>query len=78
MRAHPTMAREVVFGARRFWILSEPGAKGWRATVVEIVDPEGAQKNLGLDAIGDTRSSADDAAHGKLQRWLKGQRDAPT
>lgn len=67
------MAKEVVFGARRFWILSEPTARGWKATVVEVVQGSSDQKDIGIEATGDTRGAADDAAHGKLQRWLKGE-----
>jgi hypothetical protein len=66
------MAKEVVFGTRRFWILSEPYKRGWMATVVELVDDHDTQIETGIEAAGETRGAADDAAHGKLQRWLKG------
>lgn len=70
------MAKEVVFGTRRFWILSEPSPDGWTASVVEIVNGERGTVEVGIEASGETRSAADDAAHGKLQRWLKGEQDA--
>lgn len=70
------MAKEIVIGARRFWILSEPSARGWTATVVEIVDDDPQQIATGIEATGETRGAADAAAHGRLQRWLKGQQDA--
>ena len=67
------MAREVSHGKRRFWILSEPATAGWRSRVVEVLSEDGQSvRELGIDAVGETRSEADDAAHGKLHQWLKG------
>jgi hypothetical protein len=50
------MAKQVVFGSRRFWFLSEPSARGWKATVVEVVDPAMETEDLGIEATGDTRA----------------------
>jgi hypothetical protein len=55
---------------RRFWILSEPQGSGWKASVVEVKGEE--QESVGIDATGETRSVADDAAERKLRRLLRG------
>ena len=65
------MAREVNIGARRFWIVSEPSDRGWRAQVLEVVDAVGATHRTGIETIGETRSMADDRAIGKLQHCLR-------
>jgi hypothetical protein len=64
------MAREVDLKGRRYWILSEPDAGGWKATVVEVRD-DGSNEKVGIDAIGETRVAADDAAERKLRRLLQ-------
>lgn len=66
------MAREVVLGGRRFWIVSEPEGQGWRARVLELTDPQGQKtEEVGIDATGDTREAADNAAQRKLQRMMR-------
>lgn len=68
------MAREVTIGLRRYWIVSEPAAEGWRAQVLEVVDSDRQKtKELGIEASGDTRSDADDRALGMLQQFLRRQ-----
>jgi hypothetical protein len=64
------MARELEIKGRRYWILSEPEAGGWKATVVEVRD-DGSSDKVGIDASGDTRGAADDAAERKLRRLLQ-------
>ena len=67
------MAREVNIGARRFWIVSEPSGKGWKAQVLEVLDEVGGTQNMGIETTGDTRSMADDRAIGQLQHRLRDQ-----
>jgi hypothetical protein len=62
------MARQLELEGRRFWILSEPLDSGWKASVVEMKGDE--QQSLGIDATGETRGAADDAAERKLRRLL--------
>jgi hypothetical protein len=64
------MAREIEINGRRYWILSEPEAEGWKASVVEVGD-DGSSERVGIDANGDTRVAADDAAERKLRRLLQ-------
>ena len=65
------MAREIEIKGRRYWILSEPeGADGWKARVVEARE-DGSSDEVGIDANGDTRVAADDAAERKLRRLLQ-------
>ena len=66
------MAREVSIGSRKFWIVSEPLGKGWKAQVLEVMEVGGTQ-NLGIETTGDTRSMADDRAIGVLQHRLRDQ-----
>lgn len=70
------MAREVKIGKRRFWIISEPEKSekaGWKAHVVEVMDAAGKiTRELGIEAYGETRGIADEAAHGKLHLLLAG------
>ena len=54
------MAKELELQGRRFWILSEPLDSGWKASVIEMHDDE--QQAVGIDATGETRGAADDAA----------------
>jgi hypothetical protein len=65
------MAREVNIGARRFWVVSEPLDRGWKAQVLEVLDEVGATHRTGIETIGETRSMADDRAVGKLQHRLR-------
>jgi hypothetical protein len=63
------MARELDIQGRRYWILSEPDAGGWKARVVEVFD-DGSSEQVGIDANGETRGAADAAAERKLRRML--------
>ena len=63
------MAKQLEFQGRRFWILSEPQNSGWKASVVEVKGE--AQESVGIDATGETRGAADDAAERKLRRLLQ-------
>ena len=67
------MAREVNIGDRKFWVVSEPAGRGWRAQVLEVIDARGVTNQLGIESIGETRSMADDRAVGKLQHRLRDQ-----
>jgi hypothetical protein len=67
------MAREVNIGSRRFWIVSEPDDKGWKAQVLEVTDEVGGTQDIGIETTGDTRSIADDRAIGVLQHRLSDQ-----
>jgi hypothetical protein len=64
------MARELDIKGRRYWILSEPEADGWKANVVEVRD-DGTSEQVGIDANGETRTAADSAAERKLRRLLQ-------
>ncbi len=63
------MAKQLELLGRRFWILSEPFDSGWKALVVEMKGEE--QESIGIDATGETRGAADDAAERKLRRLLQ-------
>jgi len=63
------MAKQLELQGRRFWILSEPFDTGWKASVLEMKGEE--QEPMGIDATGETRSAADDAAERKLRRLLQ-------
>ena len=65
------MAREINIGTRRFWVVSEPSGRGWKAQVLEVLDARGVTHQLGIESIGETRSMADDRAVGKLQHSLR-------
>jgi hypothetical protein len=66
------MAKELEVVGRRYWIISEPYAHGWRATVVELVDSDGnATEPVGIEATAQTRGAADAAAERKLLRLLR-------
>ena len=67
------MAREIKIGKRRFWIVSEPDADGWKAQVLEVLDDQGGTAKMGIETTGDTRSIADDRAAGQLQHLLRDQ-----
>jgi hypothetical protein len=68
-----SMSREVNIGSRKFWIVSEPHDKGWKAQVLEVVDDLGGTHNVGIETTGETRSMADDRAIGQLQHRLRDQ-----
>jgi hypothetical protein len=63
------MANQLELKGRQFWILSEPHEAGWKASVVEIKGD--AQESIGIEATGETRGAADDAAERKLRRLLQ-------
>lgn len=63
------MAKQLELQGRQFWILSEPHESGWKASVVEMKGEE--QEAVGIDATGETRGAADDAAERKLRRLLQ-------
>jgi len=63
------MAKQLELLGRRFWILSEPFDTGWKASVVEMKGEE--QEAIGIDATGETRGAADDAAERNLRRLLQ-------
>ena len=65
------MAREVNIGDRRFWVVSEPSDRGWKAHVLEVIDAVGATNKTDIETTGETRSMADDRAVGKLQHRLR-------
>jgi hypothetical protein len=62
------MAKQLELQGRRFWILSEPHDTGWKASVLEMKGED--QEAIGIDATGETRGAADDAAERKLRRLL--------
>ena len=62
--------RELNIKGRRYWIRSEPETGGWKATVVEVRE-DGSNEPLGIEANGETRVAADDAAERKLRRLLQ-------
>ena len=64
------MARELDISGHRYWILSEPDSGGWKARVVEV-RPDGTSDDIGIEAVGETRGAADDAAERKLRRLLQ-------
>jgi hypothetical protein len=63
------MAKQLELKGRSFWILSEPHELGWKASVVEMKGAE--HESIGIDATGQTRGAADDAAERKLRRLLQ-------
>ena len=63
------MAKQLELQGRHFWILSEPHDSGWQATVVEVNGED--HQSVGIDATGETRGAADDAAERKLRRLLQ-------
>ena len=63
------MAKVLELQGRRFLILSEPQDSGWKASVVEAKGD--GQESIGIDASGQTRGAADDAAERKLRRLLQ-------
>lgn len=67
------MSREVKIGSRKFWVVSEPCEKGWKAQVLEVLDENSGTQTMGIETTGETRSVADDRAVGQLQHRLKDQ-----
>jgi hypothetical protein len=65
------MAREISIGSRKFWIVSEPFDKGWKAQVFEVLAEGLGTEDMGIQTIGETRSAADDRAAGQLQHRLQ-------
>jgi hypothetical protein len=64
--------RELLLKGRRYWILSEPHPRGWKASVVELDPAQGKTKRpVGIDATRATRGAADEAAERKLRRLLQ-------
>jgi hypothetical protein len=65
------VSRQLDLNGRKYWILSEPHGTEWKASVVELIDHGGHLiEPIGLEAIGDTRGAADEAAERKLRRLL--------
>ncbi len=64
------MAKQVELHGRMFWILSEPEGIGWKAEVLEV-KPGNVEESIGIDATGETRGAADDAAERKLRRLMQ-------
>jgi hypothetical protein len=72
------MAREVLIGSRKFYIVSEPvGTRGWMARVLEVIDQEEDAKTMGIETSGATRSEADERALGVLQHKMREERGTP-
>ena len=63
------MATQLELQGRTYWVLSEPHGDGWKAMVVEVKG--GQNEPIGIEATGETRGAADDAAERKLRRWLQ-------
>lgn len=63
------MARELDLNGRRYWIISDPHADGWKAKVVEM-RVDGEADDIGIEASADTRAAADASAERKLRRLL--------
>jgi hypothetical protein len=64
------VAKQLQLQGRTYWILSEPEGSGWKASVVETL-ADGSPQEIGIDATGETRGQADDAAERKLRRLLQ-------
>ena len=64
------MSRRLELKGRLFWILSEPADEGWKAIISEA-QSDGSSEALGIQATGETRVEADDAAERKLRRLLQ-------
>ena len=64
------MALDLEIKGHRYWVLSEPQGRVWKARVVEVRD-DGSNEELGIDASAETRSAADEAAERKLRRLLQ-------
>lgn len=66
------MSRELELNGRKYWILSDPYEGGWKASVVELIDKDGAfTEPVGIEATAVTRGAADEAAERKLRRLLQ-------
>ena len=63
------MAKQLELKGHTYWILSEPCANGWKASVVELAT-DGSQTLVGIDATAETRGAADAAAERKLRRLV--------
>jgi hypothetical protein len=73
------VSRQIDLNGRTYWILSEPHGSEWKASVVELIDSSGRlTEPVGLEATGQTRGAADEAAERKLRRLLNTpSRDGP-
>ena len=68
--------RHLELRGRRYWILSEPYATGWKASVVELLDRHGElTEPVGIDARAETRGAADETAERKLRPLLRSPRE---
>jgi hypothetical protein len=67
------MAREINIGRRKFWVVSEPADRGWKAQVLEVLDDGVGTEVTGIETTGETRGVADDRAVGQLQHRLRDQ-----
>jgi hypothetical protein len=66
------MSRELELSGRRYWILSEPEGSGWKASVVELLGDDRLETEpIGIEAMAETRTAADEAAERKLRRLLQ-------
>jgi hypothetical protein len=66
------MAREVLIGSRKFYIVSEPHeTRGWTAQVLEVLEPHSDTKTIGIETSGATRTEADERALGVLQHKIR-------
>ena len=66
------MSRELELAGRRYWILSEPEGSGWKASVVELIGEDRLETEaIGIEAMAETRTAADEAAERKLRRLLQ-------
>jgi len=72
------MARQVLIGSRKFYIVSEPdGSRGWMARVLEVLDEEEDARTMGIETSGATRSEADERALGVLQHKIREESVTP-
>jgi hypothetical protein len=66
------MSRELELAGHRYWILSEPAGSGWKASVVELLGDDRLETEpIGIEAMAETRTAADEAAERKLRRLLQ-------
>jgi hypothetical protein len=63
------VAREIELNGRKYWIISDPDGKAWKAKVVEMRQ-DGESDEIGIEALAETRTAADASAERKLRRLL--------
>jgi hypothetical protein len=63
------VAKELELNGHSYWITSEPYANGWKARVLEV-SADGGRDEVGIEATGETRGVADEAAERKLRRLV--------